>query len=247
MIDIATASRNRLLATLRQPDIDLLLPGLSLHVCQTGKILQEAGNNVSHVWFPCDEAAAAFVVAADNNHVVDAALIGSEGAIGGIVSHGRLPAFARAHVQFGGPFLRMHLEALAKAKAVSPSIAHCFARYSDCLVAQLFQSAACNASHTIVQRLARWLLATRDRTGSEDIAITQEQLGEMLGVGRSFINRSLRQLAHKGILGSRRRHILILDLDRLRATACGCNDRIRDHFDTILAGVYPTEQEVLAK
>jgi hypothetical protein len=54
-------------------------------------------------------------------------------------------------------------------------------------------------------------------------------------------------LTHKGILGSRRRHILIRDLDRLRQTACGCNDRIRDHFDIVLAGVYPSEQEVLAK
>jgi hypothetical protein len=247
MITSAITSRNRLLATLRQRDIDLLLPSLTLHDCAAGKILQEPGVSVTHVWFPCDEAAAAFVVAADNNHLVDTALIGSEGAIGGIVSHGRLPAFARAHVQFGGPFLRMHLEALAKAKAESPTIAHCFARYSDCLVAQLFQSAACNASHTIVQRLARWLLATRDRTGRDDISITQEQLGETLGVGRSFINRSLRQLTHKGILGSRRRHILIRDLDRLRQTACGCNDRIRDHFDIVLAGVYPSEQEVLAK
>jgi len=114
-------------------------------------------------------------------------------------------------------------------------------------VSQLFQSAACNASHTIAQRLARWLLATRDRTGSEDIQITQEQLGEMLGVGRSFINRSLRQLTHRGMLASRRRHIMITDLEKLRAIACGCNDRIREHFDTILAGVYPSEQEILAK
>lgn len=247
MIDLHTVSRNRLLASLRQSDVDLLLPSLSLHQCQSGKILQESGYDVTHVWFPCGEAAAAFVVAADDNHVVDTALIGSEGAVGGIVSSGRLPAFARAHVQFGGQFLRMHLEALAKTKAQSASIANCFARYSDCLVAQLFQSAACNASHTIVQRLARWLLATRDRTGSDDIAITQEQLGEMLGVGRSFINRSLRLLTHRGMLASRRRHIVITDLEKLRATACRCNDRIRHHFDVILAGVYPTEQEVLGK
>jgi len=247
MIDSHTACRNRLLATLRPRDLNLMLPSLTLHDCQAGRILQESGSNVTHVWFPCDAAAAAFVVAADQNHLVDAALIGSEGAIGGIVSNGRLPAFARAHVQFGGPFLRMHLEALAKVKAESPSIEACLARYSDCLVAQLFQSAACNASHTIVQRLARWLLATRDRTGRDEILITQEQLGEMLGVGRSFINRSLRQLAQKNILASRRRRIAIVDVDRLRAVACPCNDRIRDHFDSVLAGVYPSEQEILAQ
>jgi biotin operon repressor len=117
------------------------------------------------------------------------------------------------------------------------------ARYSDCLVAQLFQSAACNASHTIVQRLGRWLLATRDRIGSDEIMITQEQLGEMLGVGRSFINRSLRQLNQRGILGSRRRRILVANPEQLRAVSCDCNDRIRGHFDAVLNGVYPPDQD----
>ncbi|SDC62200.1 cAMP-binding domain of CRP or a regulatory subunit of cAMP-dependent protein kinases [Sphingomonas sp. YR710] len=243
MIDVKTAARNRLLATLRQKDLEILVPGLSLHECTAGRILQEAGTNVTHVWFPCDAAAASFVVAADDSHVVDTALIGSEGAIGGIVSNGRLPAFARAHVQFGGSFLRMHLETLSAAKSRSMMIANCFARYSDCLVAQLFQSAACNATHTIAQRLARWLLATRDRTGRNDISITQEQLGEMLGVGRSFINRSLRQFGLKGILTSRRRRIAIVDVEGLRSIACGCNDRIRHHFEEVLAGVYPNEAE----
>lgn len=247
MIDAKIATRNRLLATLRPRDLEILLPSLTVHECTAGRILQESHTNVTHVWFPCEAAAASFVVAADQNHVVDIALIGCEGAIGGIVSHGRLPAFARAHVQFGGSFLRMHLEALSSAKARSTAIAHCFARYSDCLVAQLFQSAACNASHTIAQRLARWLLATRDRTARDDIVITQEQLGEMLGVGRSFINRSLRQFSHKGILSSRRRRIIIADAEGLRSIACGCNDRIREHFDEVLAGVYPSEMDIAAK
>jgi DNA-binding transcriptional regulator YhcF (GntR family) len=247
MIDSATACRNRLLAALRPSDLDLLLPILSLHDYPTGRILQESGAQVTHAWFPLDAAAAAFVVAADLNHLVDTALVGNEGAVGGIVSTGRLPAYARAHVQFGGPFLRAGLDPFNAIRHQSAAIANWMARYSDCLVAQLFQSAACNASHTIVQRLARWLLATRDRIGSNEIVITQEQLGEMLGVGRSFINRSLRQLTQKNILASRRRRIIIVDPDRLRSTACECNDRIREHFDVVLTGVYPTEQEAFAR
>ena len=246
MIDIDTAMQNRLLATLRPDDLGLLLPYFTVHDCPIGRILQEAGSDVRFAWFPLGSAAASYVVAADSNHLVDAALIGREGAIGGIVSTGRLPAYARAHVQFDGRFLRLPLTTLAQAKNQSPTIAHWLARYSDCLVAQLFQSAACNASHTIAQRLARWLLATRDRIGREEITITQEQLGEMLGVGRSFINRSLRQLSMSGILGSRRRRVVILDADRLDGIACDCNDRIRQHFDMILAGVYPRETDSVA-
>lgn len=243
MIDRETALQNRLLAALKPDDLSLLLPSFTIHECAPGKILQEAGSDVRFAWFPLDTAAASFVVAADANHLVDAALVGREGAVCGLVSTGRLPAYARAHVQFGGRFLRLPLAALALAKEQSPSIARWVARYSDCLVAQLFQSAACNASHTIAQRLSRWLLATRDRIHRDEIMITQEQLGEMLGVGRSFINRSLRQLGVKGILGSRRRRIVIRDVEQLRATACDCNDRIRDHFDQVLAGVYPHEAD----
>jgi len=246
MIDAQTAHQNRLLASLKPQDIELLLPSFTLHECAAGKILQEAGSDVRYAWFPLEAAAASFVVAADSNHLVDAALIGNEGAVGGLVSTGRLPAYARAHVQFSGRFLRLPLTALAQAKMQSPSIANWVARYSDCLVAQLFQSAACNASHTIAQRLARWLIATHDRIGRDEIVITQEQLGEMLGVGRSFINRSLRQFGSAGILGSRRRRILILDIDRLNAMACDCNDRIRDHFDAVLTGVYPRESHSVA-
>ena len=246
MIDAHTAHQNRLLAALKPQDLELLLPSFTLHECATGKILQEAGGDVRYAWFPLDAAAASFLVAADTNHMVDAALIGREGAVGGLVSTGRLPAYARAHVQFGGRFLRLPLAALAQAKEQSPAIANWLARYGDCLVAQIFQSAACNASHTIAQRLARWLIATRDRIGTDEIVITQEQLGEMLGVGRSFINRSLRHFGASGILGSRRRRILILDADRLSAVACDCNGRVRDHFDTVLAGVYPREPDSVA-
>jgi hypothetical protein len=246
MIDLNIAHQNRLLAALRPHDLELLLPAFTLVECAAGKILQEAGSDVRSAWFPLDAAAASFVVAADTNHMVDAALIGCEGAVGGLVSTGRLPAYARAHVQFGGRFLRLPLTALAQAKEQSPTLANWVARYGDCLVAQLFQSAACNASHTIAQRLARWLIATRDRIGRDEIVITQEQLGEMLGVGRSFINRSLRHFGTAGILGSRRRRIIILDAQRLRAVACDCNDRVRDHFDAILAGVYPREPASVA-
>src|SRR5690349_18138403 len=112
MVDRNTARRNRLLAALSESDLEMLLPSLILQECAAGKILQESGTDVFYAWFPLDSAAASFVVAADSNHMVDAALNGREGAVGGLVSAGRLPAFARSHVQFGGQFLRISLSAL---------------------------------------------------------------------------------------------------------------------------------------
>src|SRR5258708_2329090 len=124
MIDVQTAHQNRLLAVLKPQDLELLLPSFTTHEFGAGKILQEAGADVRHAWFPLGGAAASFVVAADSNHLVDAALIGREGAVGGLVSTGRLPAYARAHVQFSGKFARLPLTALNEAKAQSPTIAH---------------------------------------------------------------------------------------------------------------------------
>jgi hypothetical protein len=85
--------------------------------------------------------------------------VGSEGAVGGIVSNGNIPAFATCHVQASGRFIRIKTAALEQCKLDSLSLRHWFSRYSDCLLAQIFQTAACNATHTIVQRTAKWLLA----------------------------------------------------------------------------------------
>ena len=117
----------------------------------------------------------------DDGRRVETALVGREGAIGGIVSEGRLPAYARAEVQYPGPFWRISVADLEAAKTGSGSLRHVFMHYADCLVTQIFQAAACSATHTIEQRSAKWLLAAYERTGSCTVPITQEQLGSMLG------------------------------------------------------------------
>ena len=171
---------------------------------------------------------------------------GREGAVGGIVSKGRLPAFARAEVQFPGPFLRMAIADLEEAKQQSPTLGNLFARYADCLAAQVFQGVACNAAHSIEQRTARWLVSAIERTGGPDIPLTQDQLAVMLAVGRSYISRVLRTFKQRGILEVRRGSLNIRDFDALRATACECNESVRAHFDEVLSGVYPTEDELIA-
>ncbi|MFX7552516.1 hypothetical protein ABTK04_18000, partial [Acinetobacter baumannii] len=84
---------------------------------------------------------------------------GREGAVGGIVSQGFLPAFTRITVKFGGPVVRLAIGKLDQAKANSASLRNIFARYADCLLAQIFQSTACNAIHSIEQRTAKWILS----------------------------------------------------------------------------------------
>lgn len=204
-----------------------------------GDVLAEAGDDVTHVYFPCGPSLVSFVVLLDCGRTVETIMVGREGAVGGIVSQGRLPAYARAVVQFGGPFLRAETSAMEAAKERSPRLRQFFTRYADCLLAQVFQSVACNAGHTIEQRAAKWLVAATERTGDAHVPLTQERLAAMLGVGRSYVSRVLRDLREERILETRRGALVVRDEAGLRRKACRCNDAVKRHFETVLAGVYP--------
>jgi hypothetical protein len=242
----AAESGNNLLRALRPADAAILNPYLEPWIGGRGQIIYEPGDPVLCVYFPCGPSMISYLVVLQNGMAVETALIGREGAVGGIVSKGRLPAFARAEVQFPGPFLRMQVADLEEAKQQSPTLGNLFSRYADCLAAQVFQAGACNAAHSIEQRTAKWLVSAVERTGGPDIPLTQDQLALMLAVGRSYISRVLRSFKQRGILEIRRGSLVIRDYDELRAMACECNESVRAHFEEVLSGVYPTEDELIA-
>lgn len=237
---------NNLLRALRPADAAILNPMLEPWIGGRGQIIYEPGDPVRTVYFPCGPSMISYLVVLQDGSAVETALIGREGAVGGIVSKGRLPAFARAEVQFGGPFLRMPIAELEEAKQRSATLGNLFTRYADCMSAQIFQSVGCNAAHSIEQRTAKWLVSAVERTGGPDIPLTQDQLAVMLAVGRSYISRVLRGFKQRGILEVRRGSLNIRSFDALRAIACECNESVRAHFDEVLRGVYPAEDELIA-
>lgn len=233
-------NQNGLLMMLREEDRRQLAPHMRAFDLRRNEILQKAGEEVVHTWFPCGVAMASFQLWVDDDDTaVEVALVGREGAIGGIVSNGKVPAYATAQVRAPGRFLRIKTAALEQVKTDSIALRHWFARYSDCLIAQVFQTAACNATHTIVQRTAKWLLAAAARTNRTEFEMTQEQLADMLGVGRTFVTRIVGQLRKEGIISTRRGVFIILDPAALRAKSCHCTIAIEEHFDTVLHGIYP--------
>ncbi len=201
--------------------------------------LYNSGDTVSQAYFPCGGAMASFMVMMDDGRQVEAAVIGSEGAIGGIVSHGNVPAFSRSAVVVEGDFLRIPLDVLKDIKDRVPAVRSLFDRYADCLLAQIFQSAACNVSHLLEQRAAKWMIESVERTGTPAIEITQEQLASILGVGRSYASRVMQRFKSSGMLSTRRGGFTVLSIDKLRSESCNCNEIVRQHFDDVLAGVYP--------
>jgi CRP-like cAMP-binding protein len=230
---------NNLLTALRGPELDLLKPHLRALQSPANSVLYDPGQNVQTVYFPCNRTLVSFLVSTEDGSAVEALLVGREGAVGGIVSQGNLPAFAKITIQTGGDLLSLPVKVLDECKDQSRTVEQLFARYADCLVAQMFQTAACNAAHSIEQRTAKWIGAAIERSGSREVPLTQERLAAMLGVGRSYISRVIGTFKRDGTLAVRRGHLVVRDEARLRARSCNCHEAVKQHFHTVLKGVYP--------
>lgn len=237
--DIIANAGSDLLDALYPSDRDALRPYLHEVHMKSGEVIYNPGDNVDYCYFPTGPAISSFFVELDDGTSVETILVGREGALGGIVSSGSLPAYARANVLHEGTFLRISMRELDEIKQRSPAVRALFARYADCVMAQVFQSIACNAVHTIEQRAAKWLGAAVERTGRNDVAMTQEQLASMMGIGRSYASRVLQRFKRENIVRTRRGGIEVLDRIALRSRACNCNDQVTAHFDRVLSGVYP--------
>jgi len=234
---------NNLLRRLSRTDFGLVEPYLSQHDAGANDLLYNPGDDVDTVHFPCGPALATYLVSNEDGRDVETILVGREGAVGGIVSQGFLPAYTRVVVKFGGTFVKLPMVRLQAAKLTSLTLRNVFARYADCMMAQMFQSTACNAIHSIEQRTAKWIVSAMERTDGENaVPLTHEQLATLLGVGRSYASRVLQTLKAEGILETRRGTILVRDRAALQARACLCNESVKSHFEEVLRGVYPTAE-----
>ena len=235
---------NNLLRRLSEADYALLAPHLVQAEATAGDLLYSPGDDVETVHFPCGPALVSYLVPNEDGRDVETILIGREGAVGGIVSQGYLPAYTRIVVKFGGPFVRLNIAKVEAAKLKSPSLRNVFARYADCMLAQVFQSTACNAIHSIEQRTAKWIISAMERTdGDSAVPLTHEQLATLLGVGRSYTSRVIQSFKAQGVLETRRGSIVVRNREALKIRSCLCNEAVKNHFEEVLRGVYPDAEK----
>lgn len=224
---------NRLLATMPEEQRRALEAAGEYVDLRAGEVLFNCGRNIESTYFPVRPMMISLVIEIDDRRRVEVATIGKEGAIGGIVSCGDLPAYARAEVQVAGRMLRVPMSAIEHAKRESLVVRDTFCRYADALLAQIMQSVACNAFHDIEARAARWLLTARDRAGDQ-LSLTQSALAALLGVQRTSVNAVARALQDEGLIRYSRGIVTILDVDGLERRACDCYAKVNVHFDTVL-------------
>jgi CRP-like cAMP-binding protein len=227
-------STNRLLKVLRNEDREFIGPYLIPKRLRRGEVLFEPGEEVETTYFPCHGTVGSLLIVSLHGREVEAATIGWEGAIGGIVSAGSKPAYSRAVVQIGGPAFCIQTSRLEEAKQRSPILHDIFSRYADALLAQIMQSVACNALHSTVARCSRWLLSTQDRVQSTIIPLTQQAFAEMLGVQRTTITAAVKELQTAKLIRYRRGRIEILNRRGIKALACECYSAVESHAERLL-------------
>jgi CRP-like cAMP-binding protein len=224
---------NRLLSTFSREARSLIEPYAIMEEVGPGEIVLQRGEQVESSVFPVDQTMISMAVDLNGGRSIEVASIGREGAVGGIISCGQAPTFARATTLVAGPILRIPMESLEDAKRRSPFIANIFCRFSDYLLAQVMQSVACNAFHSIPERAARWLLHAQDRAGDR-IELTQEAFAGLLGVQRTTVNAVIRELLDEGLIDTGRGVIRVTDRAGLKRRSCECYERLQDHFGAVI-------------
>ena len=186
-----------------------------------GDVLHGPREEIRHVYFPSD-CMVSLLSLVEGRQALEVGMVGREGMVGVPLALGVAVSPVRALVQGPGAALRMRSAQFLSELRRSPQLQRAVSRYTYDLMVQVTQTAACNRFHQVEARLARWLLMTQERVGSNRFRLTQEMLGAMLGVLRVAVTNAAGALQQKKIIRYSRGEISILDPKALEAVACSC-------------------------
>jgi CRP-like cAMP-binding protein len=239
MAVLATAKQNQLLAALPESDWQRWMPELEPVQMPLGQVVYESGIIPSHVYFPTTAIVSLLYVLQDGASA-EIAVIGREGLVGIASFMGGDSMPSRAVVQSAGNGYRIRAETLKREFARSVFILHVLLRYTQALLTQMAQTAVCNRHHSLDQQLCRWLLLSLDRLQGEELIMTQELIGNMLGVRREGVTESALKLQNAGLIRYSRGHITVLDRAGLEKRTCECYAVVKSEYDRLLPGKLAT-------
>jgi CRP-like cAMP-binding protein len=227
-------SPNRLLASLPRAVFGAIKPDLKLVELNHGDVIAETGGLIRRVYFP-HSGIISLVVELSIGDTIETATIGRDGVIGAAAALDGRISFNKGVVQLGGVASVMGVERLRALTDENKRFRSILIRHEQVLFAQAQQSAACNASHSAEARMCRWLLRMRDLAG-ERLRLTQQFLGQMMGVRRSTVSLAANTLQRAGLIKYRRGNIEILDVEGLREAACECYATVAAHYQKLWEG-----------
>jgi len=227
------ARSNQLLGALETASRKRIEPHLEPIKYKLGHIVCEAGGLLKHAYFP-QSGVLSLLTVLENGSAIETANIGREGAFGLFAAMYSRVSFNRCLVQLVGSMVRCPIELLRSEFERSEYVRDLFVSFSETLLSQVQQSVACNAMHTMEERICRWLLMMLDRAEGEALPYTHEFLSHMLGANRKSVTLAAQSLQTAGLISYRRGKIQVLDRPGLEKASCECYAIVRERFDAFL-------------
>lgn len=228
--------RNHLLACLPEADRDRILHYLELVPMRLGQVVYESGVTLRHVYFPIDCIVSLLYVMRDGDSC-EIAMVGNEGIVGISLFMGGEATTGRAVVQSDGYAFRLEGALLKQEFERSGAMQHLLLRYTQALLTQMTQTAACNKHHSVSEQLCRWLLLGLDRLPDNKLMMTQGLIANMLGVRREGVTDATGVLQSAGLIRYDKGTFTVLDRPRLEQQACECYAVVKREFDRLLPDV----------
>jgi CRP-like cAMP-binding protein len=225
--------QNHLLAALPEPESHRWLPILEAVDLPLGQVLYESGVTLGHVYFPTT-AIISLLYVMENGASAEIAVVGNEGIVGISLFMGGESTPSRAVVQSAGKGIRLNAQVMKEEFSRAGPVLHLLLRYTQALITQMAQTAACNRHHSLDQQLCRWLLLSLDRLEGNQLVMTQELIANMLGVRREGVTESALKLQHAGLIQYARGHITVLDRAALERRSCECYAVVKKEYDRLL-------------
>ena len=227
---------NLLLSALPAADLKSLAANLELVPLALGEMLYEPGSQLRHAYFPTTAIVSLHYVT-ESGASAETAGVGNEGVVGIALFMGGDTTSSSAVVQTAGQAYRLERRILVEEFNRAGALQRLLLRYTQALMTQMAQTAACNRHHSVEQQLCRWLLLTLDRLPSSELTMTQELVATMLGVRREGITEAAGKLQRSGFISYRRGHISVLNRAGLEYHACECYGVVKKELSRLLCEV----------
>ena len=226
-------SANRLLAAMPGADLQRWAPHLKLVDLALGQVISEPGSELGFAYFPVDSIVSLLYVM-NNGESAEIALVGNDGMLGVTLFMGGDSTTIRAVVQSAGKAYRLPARELVDTFARGGATPRLLLLYTQSLLTQMTQTAACNRHHTLNQQFSRWLLLSFDRLSGDQMVMTQKLIAKMLGVTSDEVTASANALSAAGAIDYRDGRIGLLDRALLEKSSCECYRVVKRECDRLL-------------
>ncbi len=198
-----------------------------------GAMVCDAGGTLEHAYFP-KGAVLSLLTVLESGSAIETANIGREGAFGLFAAMYSRVSFNRCIVQLAGHMVRCPIAVLQEEFERSDHVRNLFVSLSETLLSQVQQTVACNAMHTVEERICRWLLMMHDRADGEVLPYTHEFLSHILGANRKSVTLAAQSMQSAGLIQYHRGTMQVLNRAALEDASCECYAIVKDRFDAFL-------------